>query len=62
MGTNAILKMEAAYSSETLVPLYKTHNITLQNMVSFSLTKFTVFIQIHNDPAYKTIPLHNLQF
>jgi len=60
-GTNAILKMEAAYSTEMLVPIYKPHDITLQNMASVIFID-KVFIRIQNDRVYKTIPLHNLQF
>jgi len=37
-GTNAVLKMEAAYSTETLMPIYKPHDITLQNMASLIFT------------------------
>jgi hypothetical protein len=33
-GTNVVLKMEAVYSTEMLVPIYKPHDITLQNMAS----------------------------
>ena len=45
-GTNAVLKMEAAYSTETLVPIYKPHDITLQNIASL------IFI----DKIYRVYP------
>jgi hypothetical protein len=45
-GTKAFLKMEAAYSTETLVPIYKPHDITLQNIASL------IFI----DKIYRVYP------
>jgi len=33
-GTNAVLRMEAAYSTEMPVPIYRPHHTTLQNMAS----------------------------
>lgn len=63
MDTNAILKMEAAHSSNTLVSIYMPHGITFQNTVSLLfIAKFIMFIQIQNGPAQKTIPLCSPQF
>jgi len=45
-GTNAVLKMESAYSTEMLVPIYKPHDNALQNMESL------IFI----DTIYRVYP------